>query len=1000
MVGKVSTGGNFSKLTTYLTADADRVEWSSVRGDISMVPQVAAAQMERTSDEGKAESPVAHVIISFTKEDLQPAAALANDRLEQPPLWGSRAKAELYVDEVLSRLDLGNRQALLVAHNDRDHPHVHVMVNRYDPVAKETWSDWRSQVRIRDAVEAVERQYGLTLTGRNVPDDGKEKPVTLSRWDWEAEASGKRSFPRFVRDEAAPVLAGAQTWHRLQEGLREHGLRVERTTRGGLVSGEDGRTVSLSRVDRAFSMPRLEARLGPFPKQFRQQEVASAHSRIEPGRTPHPSTENKPPKDDTMPDAQAAAAPGAKLQDDSARHNQLAASQAATHEAQISRAADRGQKREQREARPATAEPRRESPAAPSEVGRGASATGAGQPYPTPSQVKGPAPPPYPMPQAEAGKSTPPNGQATEAGGKRGATPPTPVQEVPGARSMPMEQRTAEAREAIQQRKPTAEIDQALAKYGLKREEVNGGSRIVELPRPQAQSVDPQRAGQQTTQDRGAQPRDERPPVNREVAESRERGGQGAAIPPTPTRESSTQSGADPNTTRAPKQEAGREGGGGQRAASEDSRESRPVTLTGETPAQNKKAQPEAKESPKPVSVPTSPAKHDEPSLGKAATPSKDAVPGKDDNRAPSASPGGSQLSGKVGVVTKHASDLSRVSEQEGDKAKAYAALPRAALAGIDAAVEAGHSANKAIKKGAELVKADGKDKVSPGAQLRTDAERSAKDHVAVNRMEQLPHQVNHFKAEIAQAKQDMQDGKQYRTSFERSLGQAYKSPDKAEQAFRQIAAKSGPEAAKGAVLDKPESLGPLKESSLRPGNLFKDRTQEARIASSYVGTTGARLMAYEKSDPAGRLEGAQQGLKKAQAQIVEGRAAISRTGPEVRMALGDQYRSLPAKEQAVFKAGASSPARAVVALGVAEKKIAHGADPALSVHKAARALAGPPEVGSEAAKGFAKLAPGKADVVKSMTNVAPLSTAGVAAKAISKGHEVAKKSVATSIER
>jgi hypothetical protein len=271
---------------------------------------------------------------------------------------------------------------------------------------------------------------------------------------------------------------------------------------------------------------------------------------------------------------------------------------------------------------------------------------------------------------------------------------------------------------------------------------------------------------------------------------------------------------------------------------------------------------------------------------------------------------------------------------------------------------------------------------------------------VSVNRLDQLPHQVSHFKGEISKAKQDIADGKQYRDSFKASLAEAYKSPGKAEAAFRQIADKSGPEAAKRAVLSKPETLGPLKESPLRPGNLFKDRTEDARRASSYVGTTGARLMAYEKSDPGGRLERAQHGLKKAEAQIAEGRAALSRTGPEVRMALGDQYQSLKPKEQAVFKAAASSEARAVVALGVAEKQVARGADVSLEVHKAARQLAGKGEIGAEAAKGLANLAPGKTDVAKAMTKLAPLSTAGVAAKAVSKGHDVAKGSVATGVER
>src|SRR5919108_2428003 len=171
-------------------------------------------------------------------------------------------------DPLLRELGLAEHQAVMVAHQDRPHAHVHVMVNRVHPETGVAWERWQDRPRIERTLREAERALGLReVSGRLHSLDGREgpepSPVTPGERR-QAERTGEPAFPDRVRSHL-PELRAARSWAELEERLSAHGLRLERKGQG-LVVTDGERQVKASRVARDLSLRRLEARFGaPSP---------------------------------------------------------------------------------------------------------------------------------------------------------------------------------------------------------------------------------------------------------------------------------------------------------------------------------------------------------------------------------------------------------------------------------------------------------------------------------------------------------------------------------------------------------------------------------------------------------------------------------------------------------------------------------------------------------------------------------------------------------------
>ena len=150
MIAVSSSGKSFRALAAYLARgrggdEPDRVAWSTSRNLPTGDPELAAVFMRATAGQSdRVEKPVYHIALSFDPGDQV-----------------DRATMELVASKVIDRLGLSEHQAVIVAHGDRGHAHVHILVNRVHPETGKAWERWQDQPAIQQVLREEERRLGL-----------------------------------------------------------------------------------------------------------------------------------------------------------------------------------------------------------------------------------------------------------------------------------------------------------------------------------------------------------------------------------------------------------------------------------------------------------------------------------------------------------------------------------------------------------------------------------------------------------------------------------------------------------------------------------------------------------------------------------------------------------------------------------------------------------------------------------------------------------------------
>ena len=163
MIGVSSSNKSFRALARYLVEGRaeeaeNRVAWIASRNLPSDDPELAARIMRATAAQNvRVKEPVYHVALSFDPGDVVDRAAM-----------------ERVADRVVETLGLQEHQVLIVAHADRDHPHVHLLINRVHPETGKVWSRWQDYPAIQRVLREEEEALGL----RRVPGRFTERAVS------------------------------------------------------------------------------------------------------------------------------------------------------------------------------------------------------------------------------------------------------------------------------------------------------------------------------------------------------------------------------------------------------------------------------------------------------------------------------------------------------------------------------------------------------------------------------------------------------------------------------------------------------------------------------------------------------------------------------------------------------------------------------------------------------------------------------------------------------
>ena len=276
MIGKVKVNQSFGAMCQYVLQEktpekgAEVLAAHGVRTD-------SAAHMAADFDRVRAMRPglgkaVLHVALAFPVEEKEKVTGDVMGRIAQDYLRGMK-------------IDPENTQWAVVRHQDKTHPHMHLVVNRVD-LDGQTVSDQFVRSRSVDVCKGIEQQYGLLVAdqvGRKQALEIGPTPAQAKATTPKEEQAAEWSRARQDIGRALGYTAGqARSFEELREALRPRGIELELTRRkdgspAGVVFVQDGHRVKGSQVGREYSAGNLETgfakarELGHDPAQAWQQ---------------------------------------------------------------------------------------------------------------------------------------------------------------------------------------------------------------------------------------------------------------------------------------------------------------------------------------------------------------------------------------------------------------------------------------------------------------------------------------------------------------------------------------------------------------------------------------------------------------------------------------------------------------------------------------------------------------------------------------------------------
>ena len=264
MIAKIIKGTNFSGVVSYMLSKREgKVKVLQAIGVRCSLPNDIAHDFNlQASMRPNVQKPVCHTILSFSVSD---AERLADEMMVK------------IANEYLAKMGYGDTQSLIVRHSDRQHPHLHICINRIGNDGK-TISDRNEKYRSTKICRELTERYGLTL--------GKgKKAVNRHR------LRGEDKLRYEIFDGIKAVLPKSNNWKDFVTDLNKQGIATRFKTKGntdvvqGIIFEKDGCSFSGSKIDRSCSFSRLNAEIERNIQQAQQHlsKEPMAHSIDESG---------------------------------------------------------------------------------------------------------------------------------------------------------------------------------------------------------------------------------------------------------------------------------------------------------------------------------------------------------------------------------------------------------------------------------------------------------------------------------------------------------------------------------------------------------------------------------------------------------------------------------------------------------------------------------------------------------------------------------------------
>ena len=242
MIGKIKKGSGFKGCVNYVLGKeqaallhADGVLTES-RGDI-----IRSFCMQ-TGMNPDLKKPVGHIALSYSAVDA-------------PKLTDTDGKMVQLAQEYMREMKITDTQYIIVRHQDREHPHVHIVFNRIDNNGK-TISDRNDMYRNEQVCKKLKAKHGLYFA------KGKEQ---VKQHRLKEPDKSKYEIYTAVKNE----IGKSRNWQQLQERISGNGYYYPVQTYKGQTDEIQGVSFSKgeytfkgSEIDRSFSFSKLDKCFG------------------------------------------------------------------------------------------------------------------------------------------------------------------------------------------------------------------------------------------------------------------------------------------------------------------------------------------------------------------------------------------------------------------------------------------------------------------------------------------------------------------------------------------------------------------------------------------------------------------------------------------------------------------------------------------------------------------------------------------------------------------
>ena len=267
MIAKIIKGADFGGVINYMLSKQEGKAMFLASNNIGFTDQNLCVHefTLQASMRPSVQKPVCHTILSFSASD---AERLTDDVMIK------------IANEYLAKMGYGDTQSLIVRHSDRQHPHLHICINRIGNDGN-TISDRNEKYRSTKICRELTERYGLTIG------EGK-KAVNRQR------LRGEDKLRYEIFDAIKAVLPHSKNWKDFVADLNEQGIATRFKTKGntdvvqGIIFEKDGCSFSGSKIDRSCSFSCLNAEIernSQRQEQSHLQKEPMAHSVDESGLT-------------------------------------------------------------------------------------------------------------------------------------------------------------------------------------------------------------------------------------------------------------------------------------------------------------------------------------------------------------------------------------------------------------------------------------------------------------------------------------------------------------------------------------------------------------------------------------------------------------------------------------------------------------------------------------------------------------------------------------------